>query len=135
MKFLLIMATPLFSGCMFYPPYRVWSAENDGKAILAEAESSRRVKVLEAQAVADASIMQAKAQIEMAKASKEAEVIRAHGVAEANKVIGESLKGNESYLRYLWITQTGDAKEVIYIPTEAGMPILEAGARAKGKTE
>lgn len=118
---------PLLGGCTAYPPYRVWSSENDGKAILAEAESSRRVKVLEAQANADAAIMQAKAQIEMAKAAKEAEIIRAQGVAEANKVIGESLKNSEAYLRYLWITQTGDAKEVIYIPTEAGMPILEAG--------
>jgi vacuolar-type H+-ATPase subunit H len=127
MRYLLPLLMVSFTGCAVFPPYRVWSAENDGKAILAEAESSRRVKVLEAQAAADASIMQAKAQIEMAKASKEAEVIRAQGVAEANRIIGDSLKNSEAYLRYLWITKTGDAKEVIYIPTEAGMPILEAG--------
>jgi hypothetical protein len=57
-------------------------------------------------------------------------VLKAEGVAKANKIIGDSLKGNESYLRYLWIekmTETG--KEVIYVPTEAGLPILEAGKR------
>jgi hypothetical protein len=43
--------------------------------------------------------------------------------------IGDSLKGNEAYLRYLWINNSdgnGD-KQVIYVPTEAGLPILEAG--------
>ena len=43
---------------------------------------------------------------------------------------GESLKNNESYLRYLWIQGLQDGtSEVIYIPTEANLPILEA-ARA-----
>ncbi len=56
-----------------------------------------------------------------------AEVERAKGVAEANKIIGSSLKGNESYLRYLWIQGLQDgSSEVIYIATEAGLPILEA---------
>ena len=61
-----------------------------------------------------------------------AEVERAKGVAEANKIIGESLNGNDAYLRYLWIERLGqNGQDVIYIPTEAGLPILEAGRRAK----
>lgn len=64
----------------------------------------------------------------------EAEIERAKGVAEANRIIGESLKGNEAYLRYLWIQglQEGSTPQVVYVPTEAGLPILEAG-RMNGK--
>ena len=72
---------------------------------------------------------------ESAKMLGEAEVERARGVAEANKIIGESLHNNEAYLRYLWINglkDNGHAPQVIYVPTEAGLPILEAG-RTNGK--
>jgi hypothetical protein len=61
-------------------------------------------------------------------------IARAHGVAEANKIIGNSLKGNEAYLRYLWIHNLAESKgDVIYVPTEAGLPILEAGRRPAPK--
>lgn len=70
-----------------------------------------------------------------AAASKlaDAEIARARGVAEANKIIGDSLKGNDAYLKYLWITDvagTNNKPAVIYVPTEANMPILEAGRRS-----
>ena len=58
---------------------------------------------------------------------------RAKGVAAANKIIGDSLHGNEAYLRYLWIDglrEHGKGAAVIYVPTEAGLPILEAGRGA-----
>lgn len=54
----------------------------------------------------------------------------ARGVAESNKIIGDSLKGNEAYLRYLWIDGLNrNNQNVIYVPTEAGLLILEAGKR------
>ncbi|RZF83206.1 hypothetical protein EXT46_07105 [Pseudoalteromonas sp. CO325X] len=57
---------------------------------------------------------------------------RAKAAAQANKIIGESLKGNEEYLRYVWIKGLQDGSgERIYIPTEAGLPILEAGEAGK----
>ena len=57
----------------------------------------------------------------------QAEVKRAEGVAKANKIIGESLKDNEAYLRYLWVNNLENSQnQVIYIPTEAGLPIMEA---------
>ena len=102
-------------GC---PQYRVYDQRMDGQAALARAESERRVLVREAEARRDA-----------ASALAEAEIARARGVAEANAIIGESLKGNEGYLRYLWIQALDDGQQVIYIPTEAGLPILEAGRR------
>jgi hypothetical protein len=72
--------------------------------------------------------------MESAKLLGDAEVARARGVAEANRIIGDSLKGNEAYLRYLWIHNLeSGSNSVIYIPTEAGLPILEAGARLNKK--
>jgi regulator of protease activity HflC (stomatin/prohibitin superfamily) len=106
-------------GC---PRYNVYAQRMEGQAILAHAQSSREVAVAEA-----------KAKMESADLLAQAEVIRAEGVAKANKIIGESLKGNEAYLRYLWVNNLESSKEasVIYIPTEAGMPILEAGRLKK----
>jgi len=34
----------------------------------------------------------------------------------------------DTYINYLWVRQLG-CNNTIYIPTEAGMPILEAGHR------
>lgn len=96
--------------------YNVWAQGKEGEAELARAESNRQIKTLEA-----------KAAMESAKHLADAEVIRAHGVAEANRIIGDSLQGNEGYLRYLWIQglQTNQM-QVVYVPTEANLPILEA---------
>lgn len=75
-------------------------------------------------------IATAESKNESAKFEAQAEVTRAEGVAKANNIIGESLKNNEAYLRYLWINNMNDHdKEVIYVPTEANLPILEAGKR------
>jgi regulator of protease activity HflC (stomatin/prohibitin superfamily) len=88
-----------------------------GQAELARAESNRQIATLEAQAKKESS-----------RALADAEIIRADGVAKANKIIGDSLQGNEGYLRYLYITHLGDTqdKTVIYVPTEAGLPIMES---------
>jgi regulator of protease activity HflC (stomatin/prohibitin superfamily) len=97
--------------------YSVWAERKAGEAELARAESNRQIKTLEAKAV-----------MESSKHLADAEIVRARGVAEANKIIGDSLKGNESYLRYLWIHGLSEGKnQVIYVPTEANLPILEAG--------
>lgn len=109
----------LFSVTALNSKLSVWFESQTGKAELARAESNRQISVLEAVAKRDS-----------AKLEAEAEIIRAEGVAQANKIIGDSLKGNEAYLRYRWIEglQTNQM-QVVYIPTEAGLPILEAGKR------
>jgi regulator of protease activity HflC (stomatin/prohibitin superfamily) len=99
------------------PQYNVWSQSLAGKAELQKAEFTRQVKVLEAKALKDASVLQA-----------EAEVERAKGAASANKILGESLKGNSEYLQYLYIqnlenSDNSKEKTVIYVPTERGIPI------------
>jgi len=99
-----------------YPRYRVWQQGLEGEAELKRAEQNRKIAVQEAEAKKEA-----------AKSLADAEVIRAEGVAKANAIIGNSLKGNEDYLRYLWIDNLEkNPNAVIYVPTEAGLPILES---------
>lgn len=98
------------------PRYGVWQKSLKGKAELKRAEWNRQILIKEAEA-----------KMESAKLLAHAEVERAKGVAEANTIIGESLQENEVYLRYLWVQGLHDgSSEVIYIPTEANLPILEA---------
>ena len=127
-----------------WPKYKVYKLELDGIAALKEAEWSKQILIEEAKAREQASLMQAKARVTLAeaegkakvvraKAEGEADIERAKAAAEANRIIGESLKGNEEYLRYVWIKGLQDGPgERIYIPTEAGLPILEAGNAGAG---
>lgn len=102
-----------------WPRYRVYSATMAGEAEYAQAEQNRRIQILEAEA-----------ELESAKSLALAEIERAKGVAQANAIIGESLKDNEAYLRWKWIQNLENGNNaVIYVPTEAGLPILEAGKR------
>lgn len=102
----------------------------NGKAQLREAEWTKQIAIEEARAVNESATLQAEARIKQETANAEAEIIRARGIAEANKIIGEGLKGNEEYLRYLWIDKVaGSNNQVIYVPTESGLPITEAGKR------
>lgn len=112
-------------GC---PKYKVWQQGLQGEAELKRAEQNRQVQVVEARARLDATTLNAESAIKQAKFQAQAEVERAKGVAEANKIIADGLKGNDEYLRYLWIDKIADktGREIIYVPTEAGMPILES---------
>ena len=114
------ISIPCFFGVLaLYAQYNLWSSSLNGEAELRRAEWNRQIVAREAQAKKDAATMLAQAEVE-----------RAYGVAKANKIIGDSLKGNEDYLRYLWIDSLQSTKDqIIYIPTEAGLPILEAGKR------
>ena len=106
----------VFSLMLIIPPYSVWSRTLKGKAQLREAEWNRQITIKEAEA-----------KLEAEKLNAQSEVERAKGVSEANKIIGGSLKDNEAYLRYLWINGLHDgSSEVIYIPTEANLPLTEA---------
>jgi len=106
--------------CMYaMPKYGVYQQTLKGTAELARAEQNRTIR-----------IEVAKAELEASKLDAAAEIERAKGVAEANAIIADNLGGPEGYLRYLWINKLGEnQQDVIYIPTEAGMPILEAGKR------
>ncbi len=113
--FIFIIALLMY-GC---PHYQVYQQQLEGEAELAKANYSKKVQIQDAEA-----------KFESAKSLANAEIERAKGVAKANEIIGSSLKNNEEYLRYLWIHQLSEGKnDVIYVPTEANLPILEAGKR------
>lgn len=103
-------------GLVGVPYYTVWSQEMSGKAEFAKAEQNRKIKIEEA-----------KANLEAEKLNAQAEIERAKGAAEAISIENGSI--TPTYIQYLWVRQqnlnSGD--KIIYVPTETGLPILEAG--------
>lgn len=97
------------------PPYKVWSQEMKGKAEFAQAEQNRRIRIEEA-----------KANLEAEKLNAQAEIERAKGAAEAIQIENGQL--TTTYIQYLWVRQQANnqIQKIVYIPTEASMPILEA---------
>lgn len=113
----IVMIIFLIFGALFgYPLYSVWSNEQAGRAELARAEQNRQIAVQEA-----------KAKMESAELLAEAEIVRAKGLAKANEIVADSLTGKSEYIHYLWIEALKESKDqIIYIPTEAGIPITES---------
>ena len=96
------------------PRYKVWQQEMKGRAELAQAEQNRQIKIEEA-----------KANLEAEKLNAQAEIERAKGAAEAIRIENGSL--TTTYIQYLWVRQQNNIPDkVVYIPTEANLPILEA---------
>lgn len=124
---LMLIGSTMTSCWEFNRTQREKDAESNGIAILLEAESSKKALIEQAKAENEAATLQAEAKVKIAKAEAQAEIERAYGVAKANEIIGQSLKGNTEYLKYLMIQGMMNSEgERIYIPTEAGLPILEA---------
>ena len=114
----LIIGTVVALAMWAMPRYKLYRQDLVGQANLRQQEWEKRITVESARAKKDSAVLEA-----------EAEVERARGVAKANEIIAGSLQGNEAYLRYLWIDKLSDNQNVIYVPTEAGLPLLEAGKR------
>ena len=110
----IVAAMVVIAGLMFgLPKYKVWQQEMSGKARLAEATQSRRIL------------------IEQAQAEKEAAVLQ----AEAIKIMGEAAQKYPEYRQQEFIGAFGEAlksgtiSQIIYVPTEANIPIMEAGRK------
>ena len=98
--------------CMWgIPIYGVWQQGLKGEANLKRAEQEKQII------------------IEQAKAEVEAAVFR----AEAIKTIGQASKDFPEYRTQEFIgafgeaMQNGNIQKIIYVPTEANIPIVEAG--------
>ena len=81
---------------------------------------------IEAKLRAEQESLQKEFELTKAKKDAEIEVAKAQGIAKSNEIIAGSISDN--YLRYKWIEglQTNDLT-VVYVPTEANLPIMEAG--------
>lgn len=96
-----------------WPQYNVYQARLSGEAQLAHAHSSRQVLVQQAQAEKDAAVLR----------------------AEAIAIVGKAAKDFPEYRQQEFIgafaeaMHNGKINQIIYVPTEANIPILEAGKR------
>ena len=121
----LILSVIVFIGFLFwlYPNYHVWSSRKAGQADLAKATYEQKVQVA-----------QADGRLQAAQKNKEAAIIEAEAVAAQIEEIGTGLQRHDLYLRWQWIKmmeESGAYRETIYVPTEANLPILEAGRIAE----
>jgi regulator of protease activity HflC (stomatin/prohibitin superfamily) len=95
------------AGC---PQYNVYSARMDGEATVARANGAKQALV--AQAMAE----------------KESAQLR----ADAIKIVGQAAKDYPEYRQQEFIgafaeaMQSGKISQIIYVPTEANIPIIEA---------
>ena len=97
------------------PNYGVWQKTRAGEAELRQAEYSRQIKVAEA-----------RAELESAVYRKQTAVIRAEGIAEANKIIGESI--SSQYIQWLWVDGLNDGNnqnQIIYVPNGGLLPVFD----------
>ncbi len=118
---IIIFAVVIIGFCLwFFPVYGVWSSQKSGEADLAQAHKEQQVQVAKAQGRVDA-----------AKLNKEAAIIEAEAVSAQIEKIGKQLTEHDLYLKWQWIKMMEERPDssVIYVPTEANLPILEAGMR------
>ena len=108
----IVLGIVVIAGLMFgMPIYSVWQQSYSGRATLAKAEQTRQVIVTQAQAEREA-----------AKAR-----------AEAIAIMGEAAHKYPEYRQQEFIgafaeaLKEGKIEQIIYVPTEANIPILEAG--------
>lgn len=104
----------VLTGLLFgVPVYRVWAANYNGKAILVKAEQTRQVLVT-----------QANAELEASKAR-----------AQAIAIVGEAAQKYPEYRQQEFMgafaeaLREGNMNQIIYVPTEANIPVMEAGRR------
>lgn len=115
----LAVAIALAIGVLFgigwgYQEFKVYAKRQSGKAQLAEAEYSKQVQLEEA-----------KSNLESQKLNSQAEVERAKGAAQAIAI--EDGKLTERYIQYLYVQNLEKLDtQLIYVPTEGGLPLLEA---------
>lgn len=109
-----------------------WKYANSNYQVY-QAEQNKKSRIIEAEAELRAAEFQKRIAVEEALAKKDsaqdladAEVIRAQGVADANRIIADSI--TDEYVRWLYVDQLDEIDgQIIYVPTEGGIPILEAG--------
>lgn len=111
----LLVCLAVAAGIAFgYPNYLVWEQGKQGEAALAKATQDRQIKVQEAEAEMEAAVKQ----------------------AEANKTLGESIRAYPEAMEQKWVEAIANtSNQVIYLPTEASVPITEAGRMAQKKQE
>ena len=93
-------------------------------ALLRDVKLPARFKEsIEAKLTAEQRVQQKQFELEQAKKEAEIEVARARGAAEAQQIVRSTL--SDSYLQYLWIKTLNENPNVIYVATEANLPLFK----------
>ena len=109
------VATVAFVVFLFWvlPVWNVWKQGLSGEAELARAEQTKKIMIETARAEVEAAELRAKAIEIMGEAAKNYPEYR---LQEFMGAFAEALK-------------EGNIQQIIYVPTEANIPVLEAGKR------
>jgi len=83
---------------------------------------------IEAKLTAEQKVQQKSFELEQARKDAEIEIARAEGAAKAQAIVRATL--SDSYLQYLWIKTLNENPNVIYVATEANMPVFRTLAGA-----
>ena len=79
---------------------------------------------IEAKLTAEQKVQQKQFELEQARKDAEIEIVRAEGAAKAQQIVRSTL--SDSYLHYLWIKTLNENPNVIYVATEANMPLFRS---------
>jgi len=120
-----VVLAVLFWVLFGYPHWRVWASHQRGLADLMVAKNEQQIQIAKAQSRLDAATL-----------NKRAAVIEAQAVGLQIQEIGAQLTGHDLYLKWQWIKMMEEHsnESVIYVPTEAGLPVLEAMRLQKSAT-
>ncbi|MBW2286864.1 MAG: prohibitin family protein [Deltaproteobacteria bacterium] len=78
---------------------------------------------IEAKMTAEQQVQQKQFMLQQARKDAEIEVARAKGAAQAQEIVRSTL--SDSYLQYLWIKTLSENPNVIYVATEANLPLFK----------
>ena len=114
----------LFMAGWGWAHFRLWKAEYSGKAFEIEKEYRGKGILAESEYAKQARVQQATAELEAAQMT-----------ADAIEIVGKAAQKYPEYRQQEFYLALGEAlkegliSQVIYLPTEAGLPITEAGKR------
>ena len=120
LAFLVILILAL--ALLWTPVFGPWSQMRRGLADLREAEQNRLILVEQAMAQKKVAVLQAEAERDAAR-------LRAEAIA----IVGDAAQQYPEYRQQEFIgafadaLRNGNIAQMVYVPTEAGIPILEAG--------
>ena len=84
---------------------------------------------IEAKMTAEQKVQQKQFELEQARKDAEIEIARAEGAAKAQEIVRSTL--SDSYLQYLWIKTLNENPNVIYVATEANLPMFRTTPKSK----
>lgn len=111
------------------PKLNLYKSNTEKQAVIKEQEAISEAEVYAAEKRVIAAQAEADALLIDANAAAERRVIEARSIAESQEIIAATLTPEYLQWRFYEVLAEGES-DVIYVPTEAGLPITEAGRAA-----